>query len=251
MAQLELSGIWAATVAAVRRDRDILVAVAGAFIFLPRILLNRVIGDATPEQLMAEGRALQSALLLAPFLILWVFAQLAIIMLFLGGRQGRGVSVGETLRGSLALLVPAVIASLLQGIAVFFGLLLFILPGFYLMARLSLVVPTLATRTRDPMEALRHSWQLTTGNGMRILLILVMLFIGLLLVGVVLGGLAAALGFITNVAAGVPAQGWGVGRWVFEIIGAGASTAISVYYLGFIAMLYRQLEPSSHAHLRF
>lgn len=250
MAQLELGGIWAATAAAVRRDRDILVAVAGALVFLPRLLLNRVISDSTLDQLLAPDRAAQTLALLAPFLILWVFAQVVIIALFLGGRHGGGISVGEALRLSLALLVPAVIASFAQGVAVSFGLMLLVLPGFYLMARLALVVPTLVTRTRDPFEALRHSWQLTTGNGLRIALVLMLLFSAMLLIGMVLGGLAAAFGFITPAATGA-ASNWGVGRWIFEAAGAVVSTAISIYYLGFIALLYRHLEPSGHAHLRF
>lgn len=244
MAELNLGGIWSATVDAVRRERDLLLPVAGLLVFLPRLVMSRLIGDTPPDQLMSEGQAGQTLLLLLPFVCIWVYAQLVVILLFMG-KSGRDITVGDGLRLALAVLVPAIVASLMQGMAVFFGLLFLILPGFYLMARLSLVMPVLLDRVQNPIDALRESWRLTSGNGFRILFILLMLFSGLLLIGIVLGGLASAFGFVANVAAGTPAQGWGVGRWLFETIGAGVETALSIYFLGFIAMLYQVLVRAS------
>ncbi|MFA7441468.1 MAG: glycerophosphoryl diester phosphodiesterase membrane domain-containing protein [Sphingomonadaceae bacterium] len=247
MAALDFGGLWTAAAQIVRREAGLLTPVSGALLFFPQLLLAWRIGDLTPEMVRADPEAWRLLLLLVPVVIISIIGQLAIILLVAGGPDGRGIHTVDALRRALSLLVPAIAASMIQGMAVGFGTLLFILPGFYLMARLVLTIPVLALEGGDPILALKKSWHLTEGQGFRILFMLLLLIAGFLLITLVISGLGAALGFVSTVAAGVPASGWGVGRWVTEIIATAASTAISVYFLAFITGLYRVLAEPRHA----
>lgn len=241
MTALDFGGLWTSAAQIVRREAGLLMPVAGALLFLPQLLLAWQLGDLTPEMLRADSQAWRLLLLLAPVVIISIIGQLAIILLVAGGPDGQGLHTGEALHRAWALLLPAIAASMIQGLAVGFGTLLFILPGFYIMARLVLTVPVLALEGGDPLLALRKSWRLTEGQGFRILFMLLLLIAGFLLVSMVISGLGAALGFVSTVAAGVPASGWGLGRWIVEIIATAVSAAISVYFLAFITGLYRAL----------
>ena len=240
MDPLSFGRLWPETLATARRHGELFSPIAGLLLFLPQLLFNWHVGDALPAELFKGERMPGDALALALLLLVSLIGQLSIT--FIAVNDGTaGLTVGEVLKRSLFLLVPALAASLIQGLSVGFGLVLLVLAGLWLLARLVVVMPVVATRTRDPLEALRESWRLTDGHALRIIGMLAILIFGFILLSLGINGLGAAIGVLSTVAAGQPAEGWGVGRWLFEVLAAGASAAIGVVYLCFLATLYRAL----------
>jgi len=228
--------LWPETVAVASRHRPLLVPLAAAFLFLPQLLFNWRIGDATPDQLFAAGRLAGDAAALLFLILMSLLGQLAAVRIAIDDGTA-GETLGEILGTALRRLLPALAASLLQGMAVFAGLLLFILPGIWLFARLCLATPLVATSYPDPIEALKRSWQLTDGHSLRIIGLLGVLVFGLLLVTIGIAGLGAAVGVVSTIAAGQPDAGWGIGRWLFELLAAAASAAIGLVYICFLGRL--------------
>ncbi len=210
--------------------------VAAAFLFLPQLLFNWRVGDATPDQLFAAGRAGGDILALLFLILMSLLGQLVAVRISIDDGTA-GDTLGDLLRTAVRRLLPALAASLLQGMAVFAGLLLFILPGIWLFARLCLATPLVATSQPDPIEALKRSWQLTDGQALKIIGMLGVLVLGLLLVTIGIAGLGAAVGVVSTIAAGQPEEGWGIGRWLFELLAAGASAAIGLVYICFLGRL--------------
>jgi hypothetical protein len=236
MPDIHFGSLWAATAGIVRREQALLVPVAGLFLFVPQLLVNRILGDATPDQLL-HGNPLLLVPLLAGLVVMTLVGQTAIVALVLGSADGRGLSVRGALGTAIALLPAALALTLIQGLVVFAGTMLLILPGLYAMARLVVALPALIAGSGDALAALRQSWRLTEGHGFRILGMLLLLIAGFLVLTVAISGLGHAAGIVGAAAGG----SWGLARWLVELVGVGASTAISVYYFAFVAILYQAL----------
>lgn len=242
MTDSSFGGIWAATLASVRRNAELVLPVAGAFLFLPQLGLQLATSDTPPDQWFTGSR---STLIIATFLVVIAVSlvgQLVLAHIAIRDGTGQDQTLGAVIGTSASLALPALAANLMQGIMVGFGLVLLILPGLWLLARFLLVVPIIVRETRDPIEALKRSWTLTEGNGFRILGMLLVLILGFLLLSLSISGLGAAIGVISTVAGGQSDAGWGIGRWIFEVLSAGVSAAISVYWVTFVAMLYSALR---------
>jgi len=237
---LSFGRLWPLTLAVVKRHAELLVPVALAFLFLPQLLFNWRVGDALPDELFGADRLAGDLGALAFLLLFSLIGQLVIT--FIAARDGTdGLTLAQVLKRSMLLLLPALAASMMQGLAVGFGLLLFILPGLWLLSRLVLVMPLIATDVPDPVNALRTSWRLTEGHALKILGMLAILVLGFIMLSVGINGLGAAVGVISTVATGQPAEGWGLGRWLFESVAALASAFIGTIYLSFIATMHRAM----------
>lgn len=224
-----------------RRHAELLMPVVGLFLFLPQLLLNRRIGDAKPEDLFTPDRLAGDLGILAFVMLMSLMGQLVISSIaFHNGTAGR--TLGAILRGAVPLFLPLFAVTLLQGMAVGIGLLLLLIPGIFLLARLSVAVPLVATDTPDPIRAIETSWRLTDGHSLAIMGFIALLLFGFLLISLGLGGLGAAVGVISTVAAGQPAEGWGIGRWLYELVSAGASATIGLLYICFNARLLVALK---------
>jgi hypothetical protein len=238
---LAFGRLWAATTGIVARHRELLLPLAGAFFFLPQLLFGWRVGERTPAELFAADRWLGDALVLALVAAGSLVGQLVVARI--AAEDGtRGDTLGDVLAQAATLLLPALAASLIQSIGVAFGLLAFILPGLWLLSRLILVVPVIAVEATDPVVALKRSWALTTGQSLRILGMLALLILGFLLLSLAVEGLGSALGVVSTVATGRPASGWGIGRWLLEILRAGLSAALGLYFMVFVARLYAVLR---------
>lgn len=234
--------LWPETLAVARRHADLLLPVAGLFLFVPQLVLNRRIGDAQPQDLFAPDRLVGDLGALALVMSLSLIGQLVISLIAVNnGTAGR--TLGEVLRRALTLFLPLLAVTLLQGMAVFSGLLLLVIPGLFVLARFSLAVPLIATSTTDPIDAIGKSWRLTEGHSLRIMGFVTLLLVGFLLISLGISGLGAAIGVISTVAAGQPAEGWGIGRWLFELISAGASAVLGTLYICFNGRLLAALKP--------
>lgn len=247
MDPLSFGRLWPETVALVRRHADFLLPVGGAFLFLPQLLFAWHVGDADPKLLFRGERFVGDALAFAGLILVSQLGQLVIA--FMAVRDGTGGStLGELLGQGGRRLLPATAAWLMQGLAVGFGLVLFILPGLWLLARLALVLPLVATDEPDPVNALGASWRLTNGHALRILAMLSLLLVGFLLIVIGINGVGMAIGVISTVATGQPAEGWGLGRWLFETMGAAASATVGLFYTCFLGILYRTLAERAAPH---
>lgn len=241
MSELEARGFaatWTATVASVRANDALLWPVAAAFFFLPQLLLRRIVGEPLVA-IQAGEVGLGESLVIGAATIVSVAGQLAVTRLML--RQGSEETLAQALRMALLMLLPGLAALILQSLAIGVGLLLLIIPGLYVAARLLFVFPSLMDRHPDPVTALKESWRLTDGSGFRILAQMLGLFLGFVLLSLLVTGLGSALGVLGTVASGgQPAAGqWGIGRWLYEIAGTALSAAFITYYLAFAVSLYR------------
>ncbi len=241
MDPISFGRLWPLTLGVLKRHAELLVPVALAFLFLPQLVFNWHVGDTPPADLFGADRLAGDLAALAFLLLLSLIGQLTIS--FIAVRDGTwGLTLGEVLQRSLKLLIPALAVSMMQGLAVGFGLLLFILPGLWLLSRLVLVVPLIATDVADPVHALKASWRLTEGYSIRILGMLAILILGFIMLSLGINGLGAAIGVVSTVATGQPEDGWGLGRWLFEALAGLASALIGVLYLCFVASLCRALN---------
>ena len=161
---LRFAEVWSATFAASRRDIGIYLTIAAAFVLLPTVAAA-VLGPPPPLRMSQMSPA--SALLQLGLAIVGCIAQIAIARLATSGG-----AVGEAVRTSLVRL-PLVVASivlssfaLVPAIGIFQIALLghnelaapavaLLIPGLYVVARLSLVLPLIAGRPVGPVDALR------------------------------------------------------------------------------------------------
>ena len=242
MTDSSFGAVWAATQHSVRRNAELAIPVAAAFLFLPQLALQIATGNTPPDQWFSGSR---STAIIATLLIVAAVSlvgQLVLTHIALRGGTGGERTLGGVIADSGGQALPALAANLIQGIMVGFGLLLLILPGLWLLARFLLVVPIIASGMRDPIEALKQSWKMTANSGFRIMGMVLVLILGFLLLSIALSGLGAAVGVITTVASGQAADGWGIGRWLFELLSAAVSAAISLYWVTFVAMLFTALR---------
>jgi len=160
-----------------KRDRELLLAVAGLFLFLPEFASKLLIPEA-PE-LVGFGRdeaAFKSWFVtyqawlsnyswtMIVLSLALLFGTLLIFTLYLDTRRPN-VRVG--LINSLTLLPRYILAVLLVSLPVDIGLILLVLPGIYVLGRLMLTTPSLVVdRSRGVLAALGRSVKLSRGHGM-------------------------------------------------------------------------------------
>jgi hypothetical protein len=243
---LSFGRLWPETVASVRRHTELLWPLAAAFLFLPQLLVARHVNSRTPQE-MFTGDALVGDILAVAFLFLMSIAG-QLVMARLIARDGTdGETLGSLLRTALTLIPAAVAVSMIHGIGAGFGLFLFVIPGLWFYCRLLLVMPLDATDQRDPIEAIKASWNLTSGHALRIFGMVGILLLGFLLLALGINGIGAAVGVISTLAAGAAEDGWGIGRWLFEILGAATSSAMGTFYIAFLAVLMQALKSETRA----
>ena len=183
------SAVWDETVRLLRAHAPLIAAIAGVFIFLPALL----IAYALPQQPVAD--ASQTVPALVEYLSrnwLWLLLQSLInslgtiaILTLVFGRPG--TSVGAAIGSAAALLPFYFLASILVGLILSLGFLLLIVPAFYLFGRLAPLGPVIvAEDRRNPIEAIRRTFEVTRGHGWAVLgLILLVAIPGAIAMGVI------------------------------------------------------------------
>lgn len=264
MDPISFGRLWPLTVAAVRRHADLLWPLAAAFFFLPQLLLARHIADRKPEQIFVGEALAGDAVAFGLLLLVTTLGQLVMARIIAqGGTAGR--TLGAELRTALGRLpsamatfialvilfaitsfIPAVLASLLGG-GTATAIAAVLVAGLWLWARLGIVLPLVATDHPEPVWAISSAWRLTRGRALRIVGMLAVLLLGFLLLAVGIGGIGAAAGFVSTLATGPAEDGWGVGRWLFELINAAASAAAGTFYIAFLTLLAQALAREAAA----
>jgi hypothetical protein len=109
-------------------------------------------------------------------------------------RDGRAdLSISETLQRVRPRVGPLLGAGLLAGLGVVVGLILLIVPGLVLLTWWSLIVPVIVLERVAAMESFGRSRELVRGNGWNVFGVIVLTVLIFLVVGIVIGILAAIL----------------------------------------------------------
>lgn len=241
MTKFDMGAAWDDTLNLLRSHTALTGTIAAVFLFLPSLAVAWF-GPVPIEP--AEGAdfgAVMAALSanvsqMLPYQlilgILTIVGSLGILRLWL---SRSATSVGEALLFGLMLLPTMIAVQILTGLMVGLGFILLIIPGFYLVGRFTAVAPLVADRgEKNPLAAIRGSWDLTRGNGWSI-------FFFLFLVTVVIVIAAVIIGVVFGIAAsGDSAAGRMLGGFVEAAFGAiGTVVTIAV-----TASVYRQLAIS-------
>lgn len=264
--KLDMSRAWADAVHLLSNNRQVILVVAGVFVFLPYLALALLMPQAmNPMAGAAPGQAQSADAMMAMFTGPAMFALIAVAVL-----QGVGTiallalltdnsrpTVGDALGLGLKALLPYLATLILQGLLV--GLVLGIpigaafasgnsaamvvvgllaLVGFlYAYVKFSLTIPVIGIeRQMNPVAVLKRSWQLTKGNSVRLLAFYVLLFIAFLV-----------LSMIVSMVIGLPLalMGGGVATFGTALVGALSNTVMVILFMGVLAAVHRQLSGST------
>jgi hypothetical protein len=97
-----------------------------------------------------------------------ILLTVTLILIYLASVRGNTVKLKEKLNDSIPFLVKILLLQLLVGFSVFFGLLLLIIPGLILYARLILAPYFLIDQNMDIVEAYKASLRATKGHAMKV-----------------------------------------------------------------------------------
>lgn len=165
-----------------RRDRDLLLRIAAPFLFLPAFALALVVPDP-PMPDAAAGTSEAQTLAWADQVTAWAGANggwygLAYAISFFGyalfyalylerSEGGQGPDVGTAMRRAAAVFPRYLAAMVLVSLPAGAGLLLYAIPGLYILGRTMLTGPALfAEAPIGAFAAIRRSLALTRGSGL-------------------------------------------------------------------------------------
>lgn len=235
--KLSYSAAWDDATALLKAHGALIVALAGVFLLLPTLLVGYLVPPPAQAKDFAE--------LIPRLNEYWVanwgwFAASALVrmlgslaILFLVFAPG-GTSVGTAIVRGGALLPFYLLAVILMSVAISFGILLLILPGLYLAARLAPLGPVMvAEGRRSPIDAFGRTFEVTKGNGWRILGFLCLVAIAAYVAAGVLNMVSGILFVLI--------AGKSLGPLLAMIVASATSSAIAILFLLLNAAIYRQL----------
>jgi hypothetical protein len=231
--------VWEDAVAMLRSNAPLLSAIAGAFFFLPSLLIGYLLarpeGADTFEAMIEAFEAYYAAnwhwLLLAN--IVNMAGAIAIYLLLLGGR---GRTVGEAIGGALPILPFYFILSFLTTAAIIVGLFWLVLPGLYLLGRFAVSSPAMvAEGLRNPFDAIRRSWRMTRDKGWAVVGLIILVGFAAYLVST---AISVTLGTLILLLLGKE----GLGLLLITLIASALSAAFSIVMVVLFAAIYRRLE---------
>ncbi len=224
--KLDLGAAWNSAVALMSANKDVILVVAGVFFFLPNAIFTMVIPEvaepsssANPDDIemvyaqAAEQLSAHFSSYWWTYLLLGVVQTIGVLGLLTLLTDRARPTVGEALQAGAAGLLPYFAAQIgVYGIfAAVFAIGFLISPAvgallalplliafLYVSIKVSLLTPVIAIeRERNPLAAIKRSWQLTKGNSFRILAFFLLLMIVLIVITLIAGllfSLFAALG---------------------------------------------------------
>jgi hypothetical protein len=238
------SAVWEDTLGLLRAHTSLIAALAGVFLFLPSLLVAYFLPQPQPEDFSRYGELLVEYIsanwhwLLLETLANMVGA-LAIMLLILA--RG-GTTVGGAIAAALAILPFYFLAGILSGLIIGIGCVLLIVPGLYLLGRLLPLGPVMvAEQRRNPIDAIRRTFEVTRGNGWAVFGLLLLVAIPALIASAVANML---LGLVFRLVAGGE-----VGRLLSLIVTSATGAAVAALLTVLYAAIYRRLtaEPASAA----
>lgn len=227
--KLDMGAAWSGATTLIAQNKDTVGALAGLFFFLPYLAVGLLAPDlANPEPAEIAPGASPDAVMQAmmeqfsqAYSQNWGLFLIATVVQFIGSLAILALlsnrdrpSVGEAIKRGVsaapfyfaAQLLTALLAGVIIGVplgisvAVGSGMVAALLVPFlmlialYIFVKFALLAPVMAIEgLRNPIAALRRSWQLTKGNSFRIVLFLVLLF---LTIGIIALLFSLAMGLV-------------------------------------------------------
>ncbi len=120
--------------------------------------------------------------------------QAALVKTVQDEREGRReMSLGDTVSAVMPYIGPVAVASILAGIGITIGIILFIVPGLWLITIWAVIIPAIVIERSGPIRSFERSRLLVRGHGWHVFGTLVLVFLILIIVDLVLGIIFAAL----------------------------------------------------------
>ena len=230
------SAIWEDTVRLLRAHASLAVALAGVFLFLPSLLVSYLLPmpqttDAN-EMIRQFGEYFSNN---AGWIMLsgicGMAGTLSILMLVF---RSPGIAVGGAIAAAVALLPFYFVANLIAFIPIMLGVLLFIVPGLYLLGRFLPIAPVMvAEGQRNPLSVAGRSWALTRRRGWAVVGLFLLVFVaGFILSSVVAGIIVVILRILVS---------GDLARLLGLIVSTAGSTILQVVLIFLYAAIYRAL----------
>lgn len=263
--KFDMSQAWRDTVAMIGANREVMLIVAGVFFFLPTIVAVLLIPTmqppvgASPEETGTFLLEFYSENGLT-FFVMGIFQAIGFLSLLSLLRDDNQPTVGDAIRSGAAALLPYIATQVLMAVAL--ALILGVLIGLstalgavgailmvlavpaliYVMIKLTLVAPVIAIeKIRNPIAAMKRSWNLTKGNSIRLMGFFMLLILAFLVVMVIISlvfGLIFAL------------LGTGTAFLIANGIFSGVLGAIAtMFFVAVLAAVHRQLAGPSTGNL--
>jgi hypothetical protein len=224
-----------------RRERELLLPLAGVFLFLPMLAIVLLLAgsglmDTPPERVREAVQAFYAANVFAILAAnLGVqFGTCAVLNLFL---RGDGRTLGQVLGAAALRFLPFVVLDLMPGLLLSLGLSLLVVPGLFGFARTWLAAPAYVAQPQAGLlAAVRDGWRRSAGFS----------WVTLLAASALVLGFAALLVVVASVMLGLVESATGanvvlttVAYLVTALIGAFAWTALALLRVS----AYRLAEP--------
>lgn len=197
--KLSIERAWSDAIALLREHAEFLLPVYGLFALVPAVAIALLLpmeatSGGTPQQLLATLQAYFAAnihwLLLSGLLTAFATATILVTL-----ADPARPTVGQAMGRALALTPAFYVLTIIANIVIGMGLLLLIVPGLYLLGRLTLGhVHMAAERRMNPLWALGASWNTSKGNGWRIVFLIVLIFVVGLIAGMAAGAVLGVIG---------------------------------------------------------
>lgn len=257
---------WQEATAAVAANRDVLLALAGAFFLLPSLAISLLFPQPEPaagqteQQIfaMAQGYMIQVMPFMLAAAVVQATGTLAMLTLFTDRTRP---TVGQAIRQGAAGLATYLVAQVLVGVALALigGLVISVAAAIgapviaalgvagvvvlavYAFVKASLAAPIVAVeRVRNPIAALQRSWRLTKGNSVRLGLFYLLVAVAFMVVMMLV---MAVIGVVLSLLAGA-----GAAKTVGAVLSAGFGSVMTLYFVAILAAAHRQLAgPSAEA----
>lgn len=272
LTKLDMGKAWTQATGLIGANRDTIGAIAGLFFFLPTFatgLLVPELANPTPPAAPAGAdpdAAMQAMMdqMSALYADNWPLLLLVTVVQFIGSMglfallTDRGnPTVGEALATGLKSIPSYIAAQFLSalGAGIVLGLPLGLLAALappvavaiagialvallaYIVVKLSLIAPAIAIEgERNPIAAIRRSWQLTKGNSLRIFIFVALLVV---VIGIIATLVSGILGLVFAAFGDTVAEIGG------GVVGALVNTLVTVIFLVVTVAIHRQLAGAS------
>jgi|SRR5579884_2614799 len=242
---LDMGGIFSTTLELYRDNVALFIGIV-AILEIPEAILSFLVQVASPTPVTTSGGkihfnggALAGSLALNGGLALLglVFGALitgALARAIAARYLGRTISIGQAYASiGTSTFVTLVAASILEGIVVGVGFIVFVLPGIFLLVRLLFIPQAVVLERKSIFGAFDRSWQLVSGSWWRVFGIGLVLFLIVAVISGVIGGIAGSA-----LALGHGAGGHAASTGIDAIVGI----ILQPFQLGALTVLYYDLR---------
>lgn len=268
MGKVSISQAWTETREIMGREGKLLFTVAAALFLLPQVLATLLTGQTADAQ--PADASTWSLLLMAIGAIIGLIGQLAVARLAAGPAASVQEAIGHALKrtlpllGALLLLILALsiifaIAALVlaalgmidlqtgrpQGSGVAILVAVMLIPMFYLAVRLLPMSPVAALEQGGPVSILRRSWDLTSGQWLRLAGFVLLFVIGALILMAFVGLVA---GLITATLFG-EVEPMSLGALIVALLTGIAQALVTLVYIVMLTRIYVQLAGAGRDQL--